>query len=172
MRLWIEAEVLRLTNIRAAPAPQVGTPGPEGSIGKAASPSSTRTIMRVHASTCSGAEGMLYTTLPDDRARSTTMAWASPQQAFLRMRANSIEGGTTEVMKNILGERVLGLPGDVRADKDARGARCPAAEGFAVGARPHQFCRPSAMAARCGVSLALTNCRGPSVLASTRLMLV
>ena len=46
------------------------------------------------------------------------MLWANPQQAFLRARANSIEGGTTEIMKNILGERVLGLPGDVRVDKE------------------------------------------------------
>jgi len=46
------------------------------------------------------------------------MGAASTQQQFLRSRANSIEGGTSEVMRNILGERVLGLPGDVRMDKD------------------------------------------------------
>ena len=37
---------------------------------------------------------------------------------FLRSRANSIEGGTSEVLHNVIGERLLGLPGDVRVDKD------------------------------------------------------
>jgi hypothetical protein len=55
----------------------------------------------------------------------TTALWNSPQQAFLRSRANSIEGGTTEIMKNILGERVLGLPGDVRTDKDLPWSEVP-----------------------------------------------
>ena len=55
----------------------------------------------------------------------TAMGSDTLQKAFLRARANSIEGGTSEVMRNILGERVLGLPGDVRVDKELPWAKVP-----------------------------------------------
>jgi alkylation response protein AidB-like acyl-CoA dehydrogenase len=117
-RLWARAEVLRLTNIRASHLRARGTPGPEGSIGKLAMAELHKDITEC-ALDLLGAEGMLFPAgYPMGRPR-TTALWDSAPQAFLRSRANSIEGGTTEIMKNILGERVLGLPGDIRTDKDS-----------------------------------------------------
>jgi alkylation response protein AidB-like acyl-CoA dehydrogenase len=43
---------------------------------------------------------------------------ATVRKSYLRSLANSIEGGTSEVMRNILGERVLGLPGEPGVDRD------------------------------------------------------
>jgi alkylation response protein AidB-like acyl-CoA dehydrogenase len=115
-RLWIDAEVLRLTNIRASQLRSRGTPGPEGSVGKILSAEHNKAVT-AFVLDLMGADGLLYTSYEMRRPMST-MTWDCPQKGFLRMRANSIEGGTTEVMKNILGERVLGLPGDVRTDKE------------------------------------------------------
>ena len=116
MKLWIKAEVLRLTNIRAGQNRRIGTPGPEGSIGKVASAELNKDTYEFCIGLL-GANGMLYGSYEMVRPE-TAMSFDSVPKAFLRSRANSIEGGTTEVMKNILGERILGLPGDVRVDRD------------------------------------------------------
>ncbi len=116
MSLWCRAEVLRLTNIRASQMRKVGDPGPEGSIAKMASADLNKDVY-AKVMDLLGAEGMLYGSYEMVRPE-TAMGSDTLQKSFLRSRANSIEGGTTEVMKNILGERVLGLPGDVRVDRD------------------------------------------------------
>ncbi len=123
MQLWIRAEVLRLTNIRANQMRKMGDPGPEGSIGKMASADLNKDVW-AKVVDLMGAEGMLYGSYEMVRPE-TAMGFETVQKAFLRSRANSIEGGTTEVMKNILGERVLGLPGDVRVDRDVPWSEVP-----------------------------------------------
>jgi alkylation response protein AidB-like acyl-CoA dehydrogenase len=124
MRLWIDAEVNRLTNMRASQNRSKGTPGPEGSVGKLAMAGLNQRIMSF-VMDLMGAEATLYPAgYPMDRPR-TAMDLSNPQKAFLRVQANSIEGGTTNIMKNILGERVLGLPGEPRADKDVPWSQVP-----------------------------------------------
>jgi alkylation response protein AidB-like acyl-CoA dehydrogenase len=122
-KAWIDAEVLRLTNRRAAQHRQLGTPGPEGSIGKIISADLNKDIFELCVDLL-GAGGMLYGSYemvrPEHAFASDTV-----QKAFLRARANSIEGGTSEIMRNILGERVLGLPGDVRVDKELPWSKVP-----------------------------------------------
>jgi alkylation response protein AidB-like acyl-CoA dehydrogenase len=123
MKLWIRAEVGRLTNIRAAQNRRIGVPGPEGSIGKLAFAEVNKDVYELCVDLM-GAEGMLYGSYEMVRPE-TAMASDTVQKAFLRSRANSIEGGTSEVMRNILGERVLGLPGDVRVDRDVPWSQVP-----------------------------------------------
>ena len=123
MRLWIRAEVLRLTNIRAGQSRKMGVPGPEGSIGKMASADLNKETYEFCVNLM-GASGMLYGSYEMVRPE-TAMGFDSVPKAFLRARANSIEGGTSEVMRNILGERVLGLPGDVRVDRDVAWSKVP-----------------------------------------------
>ncbi|WP_083914274.1 acyl-CoA dehydrogenase family protein [Ilumatobacter nonamiensis] len=123
MALWSRAEVARLTNIRASQNRKMGDPGPEGSIGKMASADLNKEIYELVIDLM-GPEGMLYGSYEMIRPE-TAMGSDTPQKAFLRVRANSIEGGTSEVMRNILGERVLGLPGDVRVDRDVPWSEIP-----------------------------------------------
>ena len=123
VKLWIRSEVGRLTNIRAAQNRKVGVPGPEGSTGKLAFAEVNKDIYELCVDLM-GADGMLYGSYEMVRPE-TAMGADTLQKAFLRSRANSIEGGTSEVMRNILGERVLGLPGDVRVDRDVPWSEVP-----------------------------------------------
>jgi alkylation response protein AidB-like acyl-CoA dehydrogenase len=123
MQLWCRAEVARLTNIRAGQSRKMGVPGPEGSIGKMVSADLNKETYEFCIDLL-GADGMLYGSYEFVRPDSA-MSFESIPKAFLRARANSIEGGTSEVMRNILGERVLGLPGDVRVDREMPWSKVP-----------------------------------------------
>jgi alkylation response protein AidB-like acyl-CoA dehydrogenase len=124
MSLWVRAELLRLTNIRASQNRKMGDPGPEGSIAKLAMAELNKDIYSFTVSMM-GADGMLFPSGYQMIRPEQAMGLENPQKAFLRSRANSIEGGTSEVMRNILGERVLGLPGDVRVDRDVAWSKVP-----------------------------------------------
>ncbi|WP_459967335.1 acyl-CoA dehydrogenase family protein [Mycobacterium sp. MUNTM1] len=113
-RLWLRSEAQRLTSERARAIATVRGPGPEGSIDKLVGAELNQRVYEFCMDLL-GPQGLLY--------GDYTMRAASPdddqgpvQQRFLRSRANTIEGGTSEVLRNVLGERILGLPGDLRAD--------------------------------------------------------
>ncbi|MBA2514667.1 MAG: acyl-CoA dehydrogenase family protein [Solirubrobacterales bacterium] len=95
-QLYIEAQALRLNAYRGLTATMKrGAPGPEGSLGK------------WHWAEVNQALTELALDLAGARAQLGDDQWA---YRFLRARGNSIEGGTTEILKNIVAERVLGLP--------------------------------------------------------------
>src|ERR1700733_10271227 len=95
-QLLIESEVLRLNAYRGLSAiMRTGVPGPEGSLGK------------WHWSEVNQSLAELAMEIAGPRAMLSDESWS---YRFLRSRANSIEGGTTEILKNIVAERVLGLP--------------------------------------------------------------
>ena len=126
MELWIEMEVLRLTNMRASQNRKAGNPGPEGSIAKLMFAEVNKKVFDLCVDLL-GADALIgfdYT-----MRRSEVLGLVGPagtaRKFFLRSRANSIEGGTSEIQRNILGERILGLPGDVRVDKELPWAQVP-----------------------------------------------
>ncbi len=115
---YIRSEALTMTNMRAAQGRKSGTPGPEGSVSKLAFAEENKRVYDLCVDLL-GNDGMLFPAgYPMVRPDLVGMGSPDVHKMFLRVRANSIEGGTSEVMRNILGERVLGLPGDVRTDKE------------------------------------------------------
>ncbi|MDT7746356.1 MAG: hypothetical protein QOD96_18, partial [Pseudonocardiales bacterium] len=109
VRLWTRAEAARLTNVRAAAQRGAKVPGPEGSIAKLQMAELNKAIFELCVD-LRGNEGMQIEGYEMSRPDRSSGAGGSTdiRRAWLRSLANSIEGGTSEVMRNILGERVLG----------------------------------------------------------------
>jgi alkylation response protein AidB-like acyl-CoA dehydrogenase len=104
--LYSEERIRDWTNQRVRASRQAGRPpGPESSIGKVHQGELNQRVQLL-ASDLLGLQGLAFNVSSDGYAASLPRE----VRGMLRSRANTIEGGTTEVNKNILGERVLGLP--------------------------------------------------------------
>jgi alkylation response protein AidB-like acyl-CoA dehydrogenase len=126
MRIWVRGEVGRLTNMRAAEAAKAGNPGPEMSIAKLEFSEFNKRLYNfcIDLLGMHGQVGYDYT-FRRPAELDASGAGKGLQYAFLRVRANSIEGGTSEILRNIVGEQVLGLPGEPRVDKAIPWAQVP-----------------------------------------------
>jgi alkylation response protein AidB-like acyl-CoA dehydrogenase len=126
MQLWTRGEIQRLTNQRASENMKAGNPGPEGSVAKLGHAELNKDLYEfcIELMGMDGQVGYDYTYRRADEL-DVSGAGRGARYAFLRVRANSIEGGTSEIMRNILGEQVLGLPGEPRVDKDQPWSKVP-----------------------------------------------
>jgi alkylation response protein AidB-like acyl-CoA dehydrogenase len=122
IQLWIRSEAIRLTVLRSETGRDRGTPGPEASVTKLAGAELEQDVYSFCVDLLGG-YGMLGLSSTGDASpvrahRQLELPQTTdPQRAFLRSLAATIAGGTSEIMRNILGERVLGLAGDTRVDR-------------------------------------------------------
>jgi alkylation response protein AidB-like acyl-CoA dehydrogenase len=117
LRLWVDAEAARLAATRLRQQLSAGQPGPEGSAGKLVFARLNQEISALELELL-GEEGLRYDDWTMRRPSSVDFTGRSPGYRYLRAKGNSIEGGTSEILRNIIAERVLGLPPEQRADKD------------------------------------------------------
>ena len=117
MRLWVDAEVARLTGARLRQQLAAGQPGPEGAGLKVTFARLAQEIsgfdVELHAET-----GLRYDDWVMRRPDRVDFTGRGPGYRYLRAKGNSIEGGTSEILRNTIAERILGLPGEHRVDKD------------------------------------------------------
>ncbi|WP_432982075.1 acyl-CoA dehydrogenase family protein [Dactylosporangium sp. CA-233914] len=117
LRLWVEAEAARLTGVRLRQQLAAGQPGPEGSASKLVFARLNQEISALELDLL-GEEGLRHDEWVMRRPAMVDFAGRAAGYRYLRAKGNSIEGGTSEILRNIVAERVLGLPPEQRADKD------------------------------------------------------
>jgi alkylation response protein AidB-like acyl-CoA dehydrogenase len=115
LRLWADAEVARLASERLRQQLAIGHPGPEGSAAKLVFARLNQEISAFEVELAGGA-GLRYGDWTMRRPGSVSFYGRDPGYRYLRSRGNSIEGGTSEILRNIIAERVLGLPPEPRTD--------------------------------------------------------
>ncbi|WP_342661783.1 Acyl-CoA dehydrogenase FadE34 (plasmid) [Rhodococcus ruber] len=117
LKLWIGAEAARLTTARLRQQMAAGLPGPEGSGAKLTYAKLAQEIASTEVD-LAGHHGLRYDDYSARRPDLDEEAGRPAGYRFLRTKGNSIEGGTSEIMRNIIAERVLGLPAEPRVDVD------------------------------------------------------
>ncbi len=117
LTLWVEAEAARLTGERLRQQLVAGQPGPEGAGMKLGFARLNQQISGLEVELL-GEEGLLYDDWTMRRPELVDFTGRDAGYRYLRSKGNSIEGGTSEVLLNIVAERVLGLPSEPRTDKD------------------------------------------------------
>ena len=117
MTLWVEAEVARLTGQRLRQKLALGLPGPEGSAMKLTFARLAQQLSGLEVELL-GEDGLRYSDWTMVRPDIVEFTGRDAGYRYLRAKGNSIEGGTSEILRNIVAERVLGLPAEPRTDKD------------------------------------------------------
>jgi alkylation response protein AidB-like acyl-CoA dehydrogenase len=119
LRLWAQAEAARLAGERFRQQLAAGEPGPEGSALKLTYARLNQEISGLEIE-LAGPDGLTYDDWTMHRTGSPGQASSDlargPAFRYLRSRGNSIEGGTSEILRTIIAERVLGLPAEPRTD--------------------------------------------------------
>jgi alkylation response protein AidB-like acyl-CoA dehydrogenase len=115
LRLWADAEVARLASDRLRQQLAAGQPGPEGSAAKIVFARLNQEISSFEVD-LAGGDGLRYADWTMRRPGSVSFYGRDAGYRYLRSRGNSIEGGTSEILRNIIAERVLGLPAEPRTD--------------------------------------------------------
>lgn len=117
LRSWVEAEVARLTGVRLRQKLAQGVPGPEGAAMKLSFARLNQQLSGLELELL-GEDGLRYSDWTMVRPEHVDFTGRDAGYRYLRAKGNSIEGGTSEILRNIVAERVLGLPAEARGDKD------------------------------------------------------